>query len=68
MLSRRGRTNLVLLVGNGARRREALSCLIPWEETPANYTAPHDLQVVEIILDGGDGLIDELYTQLWKDD
>lgn len=62
-----GRSNLVLLVGNGARRREALSCLIPWEETPAEYTAPHDLQVVEIILEGGDRLIDELYATLWED-
>jgi hypothetical protein len=61
-----GRSNLVLLVGNGARRREALSCLIPWEEAPAEYTAPHDLQVVEIVLEGGDRLIDELYATLWE--
>jgi hypothetical protein len=61
-----GRSNLVLLVGNGAKRREALSCLIPWEEAPAEYKAPHDLQVVEIILEGGDRLIDELYATLWK--
>lgn len=62
-----GRSNLVLLVGNRARRREALSCLIPWEEAPAEYMAPHDLQVVEIILEGGDRLIDELYATLWED-
>lgn len=62
-----GRTNLVLLVGNGARRREALSCLIPWEKAPAEYTAPHDLQVVEMILEGGGELIDKLYASLWQD-
>ncbi|MEA1832547.1 aminotransferase [Methylobacterium durans] len=61
-----GRTNLVLLVGNGAKRREYLDCLIPWEEAPKEYTAPHDLQVVEIILDGGDLLIDKLYASLWQ--
>jgi hypothetical protein len=62
-----GRTNLVLLVGNGAKRREARECLIDWEEAPQEYTAPHDLQVVEIILEGGDELIDELYATLWQD-
>lgn len=62
-----GRCNLVLLVGNGAKRREALSCLIPWEKAPAEYTAPHDLQIVEIILEDGDKLIDELYATLWQD-
>lgn len=62
-----GRTNLVVIVGNGAKRREALTCLIPWEKAPKDYSAPHDLQVVEIILEGGDGLIDELYATLWQD-
>lgn len=62
-----GRTNLVLLVGNAAARRNALDCLIPWEELPADYTAPHDLQVVEVILQGGEALIDGLYNTLWKD-
>ncbi len=61
------RTNLVLIVGNGARRREPLSVLIPWEELPEEYNAPHDLQVVEVILEGGDDLIDELYASLWQD-
>lgn len=62
-----GRTNLVLIVGNRAKTREALTCQIPWEETPNEYTAPHDLQVVEVVLEGGDGLIDALYTTLWQD-
>lgn len=59
------RTNLILLAGNGARRREAGDVLIGWEEVPAEYTAPHDLQVVELILRDGDLLIDGLYSSLW---
>jgi hypothetical protein len=42
--------------------------LIPWEQPPGEYTAPHDLQVVEVILEGGDALIDNLYATLWQDD
>lgn len=61
-----GRTNLVLIVGNGARRREPASVLIPWEQPPTEYTAPHDLQVVEVILDHADTLIDDLYSTLWQ--
>lgn len=61
------RTNLVLIVGNGARRREARDVLIPCEEMPDEYTAPHDLQVVEVILEGGDVLVDKLYATLWQE-
>ena len=59
------RTNLVLISGNGARRRRRGECLIPWEELPEEYTAPHDLQVVELILEEGGDLIDEVYSSLW---
>lgn len=62
-----GRTNLVLIVGNGAARREPSECLIAHEAAPAEYTAPHDLQVVEVILENGEALIDGLYTSLWPD-
>src|SRR3546814_8397016 len=41
------RTNLILISGNGARRREADDFMIPWEECPEEYTAPHALKVVE---------------------
>ena len=61
------RTNLVLIAGNGAAGREERTTLIGWKELPANYTAPHDLQVVEVILKEGDTLIDGLYTSLWQD-
>lgn len=62
-----GRTNLVLIVGNGAKRRKPRHVLIPRKQPPGEYKAPYDLQVVEVILDGGDALIDNLYTTLWQD-
>jgi len=62
-----GRTNLLLMVGNGAARRKALECLIDPDTCPEEYTAPYDLQVVEVILEGGEDLIDGLYSTLWQD-
>ncbi|AOO85085.1 aminotransferase [Bosea vaviloviae] len=62
------RTNLVVIVGDGAAAREARTALIGWEETPAEYTSPNDLQVVELILNGGAALIDEIYGLLWAED
>ncbi|WP_287208533.1 aminotransferase [Mesorhizobium sp.] len=62
------RTNLVLIAGNGARNREASDVLIGWEATPEEYTAPHDLQVVELILTDGTDLIDGLYSTLWQEE
>jgi hypothetical protein len=59
------RTNLILLAGNGARRREAGEVLIGWEDLPREYTAIHDLQVIELILKDGELLIDGLYSSLW---
>ncbi len=61
------RTDLVVIAGNGAKRRNKGDVLIGWEEMPAAYQAGRDLQVVELILDGGDDLIDPLYTSLWSD-
>lgn len=61
------RTNLVVISGNGAKRRNEGDVLIGWEEVPAEYQAGHDLQIVEVILDGGDDLIDALYASLWSD-
>ena len=61
------RTNLVVIAGNAAATREKLSVLVPWETPPADYTAPHDLQVVELILENGEALIDGLYSSLWQD-
>lgn len=62
------RTNLVLIVGHRAKSRQKLISLIDWEAVPEDYTAPHDLQVVEVILESGGGaLIDQLYATLWQD-
>lgn len=61
------RTNLVLIAGNAAATRKKLSVLVPWETPPPDYKAPHDLQVVELILENGETLIDGLYSSLWKD-
>lgn len=61
------RTDMVLIVGNGAKRRTKGSCLIDPEEVPAEYTAGYDLQVVEVILEGGETLIEMLYSSLWED-
>ncbi len=60
------RTNLVLICGNGYADREDATSLIDWEKKPAEYTATHDLQVVELILSNGEGLIEELYASLWR--
>jgi hypothetical protein len=60
-----GRTNLLLIIGNGSSTRTDASCLIPWESMPQEYTAPHDLQVVEVIMKDGERLIEGLYSSLW---
>lgn len=60
------RTNLVLLAGNGAKRRGKGDPLIDWQLTPAEYKARHDLQVVELILSDGESLISDIYDSLWR--
>lgn len=60
------RTDLIILVGNGAATRETLERLLPYEEMPAEYTAGHDLQLVEVVLKDGEQLIDALYKSLWS--
>ncbi|OBP74353.1 aminotransferase [Mesorhizobium loti] len=62
------RTNLIMIAGDGAATREPRSALIGWEETPAEYTSPNDLQVVELILNRGAALIDQIYDLLWAED
>lgn len=59
------RTDLVLIAGNDVPSREKNHSLIPWEETPREYTAGNDLQVVEVILNDGEELIDAIYDALW---
>lgn len=59
------RTNLVLIAGNDVPSREQACSLVPREEPPPEYTAGNDLQVVEVILNGGEELIDAIYDSLW---
>ncbi|UYO37640.1 aminotransferase [Rhodopseudomonas palustris] len=60
------RTDLVVLSGNAAAARSAGSTLLPVSAAPADYTAGNPLQIVEVILEGGDALIDQLYDSLWS--
>lgn len=62
------RTDLVVIAGNGAAKRESSETVIGWETLPEEYKAGRDLQVVEVILKGGGELIDALYASLWSDD
>lgn len=62
------RTNLILIVGNDVPSRSKRHALIPWEKQPEEYTALHDLQVVELILSNGGELIDQIYDSLWSED
>lgn len=60
------RTNLVFICGNDFSTRKKGRTLVDWEARPAHYTAPHDLQVVEVFLNEGEVLIDGIYDGLWK--
>lgn len=59
------RTNLIMISGGDVPSRESKHPLIPWDKVPEDYTALHDLQVVELILNDGDDLIDGVYDALW---
>ena len=59
------RTNLILIAGNDVPGRGERNPLVPWEAVPDDYTAAHDLQVVELILKDGGDLIDEIYNAVW---
>ncbi len=60
------RTNLIMISGGDVPSREASHSLVPWGVVPEDYTAPHDLQVVELILADGDDVIDGVYDALWS--
>ncbi|XWN29338.1 MAG: aminotransferase [Devosia sp.] len=60
------RTDLIMIVGNGAASRDEMDCLLPFDEMPNDYTAGHELQLVEVILKDGEELIDALYSCLWS--
>lgn len=60
------RTNLVLICANDFPTRGEGNPMIDWEAKPTAYTAPHDLQVVEVFLHEGEKLIDDIYDSLWS--
>jgi hypothetical protein len=59
------RTNLVFICGNDFASRKKGHSLVESQNKPADYKAPHDLQVVEVFLNEGEVLIDEIYDSLW---
>jgi hypothetical protein len=61
------RTNLILIAGNDVPSRSAGTSLLSKPQIPSDYTALHDLQVVELIVTGGEALIDALYGSLWSE-
>jgi len=60
------RTNLIMISGGDVPSRKAKTSLIPSEKVPKDYTAPHDLQVVELILTDGEDVIEGVYDALWS--
>lgn len=59
------RTDLVLIVGNSPKSREASEYNIEWKHIPEEYERENDLQVVEMYLNNGEKLIDKLFGSLW---
>ena len=59
------RTDLIILAGGSAPKREAMHSLIPWDVVPEEYTAGRDLQIVELLFSNGDDLIKAIYAGLW---
>lgn len=62
------KTDLVVVVGNGRKKRKKKESLLPFKNAPAEYTAGNDLQIMEVIMAGGEELIDNIYGSLWKED
>ena len=59
------KTDLVVIAGNARPNREEGERLLPFEELPKEYSAGNDLQIVEVIFNGGEELIDAIYDNLW---
>lgn len=60
------RTDMVLIAGNRSALRANGTCLLPSAAPPPDYTAARPLQIVEIVLLGGEVMIERLYSSLWK--
>lgn len=60
------KTDLIVIAGSARANREEGERLLPFEELPEEYTAGNDLQIVEVIFNGGEELIDAIYNNLWQ--
>ena len=60
------KTDLIVVAGNACATREDGGCLLSWEESPEEYTAGNDLQIMEVIFNRGEELIDTIYESLWE--
>lgn len=60
------RCDLVVIAGDRGAKRVAGTALLPTTAAPAEYTAGREIQVVELVLQGGGTLIDALYDSLWS--
>lgn len=60
------RTDMVLIAGNRSSSRTVGTCLLPTAAPPPNYKAARPLQIIEIVLLGGENMIERLYSSLWK--
>lgn len=60
------RTNLVLISGNNTPKRIQGVGWVATDKAPTEYTASHDLQVVELFLTEGEKLINTVYESLWE--
>ncbi|HVR53951.1 MAG TPA: hypothetical protein VMS38_29765, partial [Pseudorhodoferax sp.] len=62
------RTDMVLIAGNGAKRRISGTSHVSRSVRPPEHSAARDLQVVEMFVHSGEELIKELYDTLWAKD
>jgi hypothetical protein len=60
------RTDYILVSGNRAAKRKSQESYLSIASPPAEYTAGRPLQVVELVIEGGVDLIDNLYNSLWS--
>ncbi|MER8764750.1 aminotransferase [Mesorhizobium sp. M0012] len=60
------RTDLVFVAGNRSARRAVGDAFLPTGAPPPEYTAGRPLQVVELVVEGGVELIEQLYRSLWN--
>lgn len=60
------RTDLILLSGNRSATWAKAATFLPADAVPGGYSAGNDLQIIEVIIAGGEALIDTLYASLWS--